>query len=75
MFPQRREELQEIARKTLAKIKKHGGLRSGAGRKRLGHVPTLLNLKPQTREYLRKEGGARGMGAAVDRLVEQLRSH
>ena len=49
-----------------------GGVRLGAGRKALGHIPTSLSLKPETRTYLIKAaGGSRGMGAVVDRLVAE----
>ena len=72
---ERTAEIVAMAKKAQAKRAAHGGVRAGSGRKRLGHVPTLLNLKQETRDYLRKSGGARGMGAVVDRLVKQQRSH
>jgi len=49
---------------------RHGGARPGAGRKRLGHIPTVLALDPEVRAYLVKEAGgkARGMSEVVNRV-------
>ena len=78
LVPQRREEIQEAARRTLEEIKKRGGARPGAGRKPTGKKTrrkgVYLNILPETVKALEAAaGGRRGMGAVVDRLAEAIR--
>jgi hypothetical protein len=70
----RKLEIEAAAGHAAAKLRKRGGARSGAGRKRLSNVAATLKIKPETRAFLlRKAGASRGMGAVVDWLVENVK--
>jgi len=65
------ERLMSQVKEASANLRKGiGGARPGAGRKPLGHVPTLLNLTPEARANLLKEAGGnpRRMSAVVNRV-------
>ena len=72
-----KKALEEAIRRS-AQIRRHGGVRPGAGRKPSGKKSprkgVYLNILPETVKALELEaGGRRGMGAVVDRLAAALK--
>jgi len=62
-------ELEKAIRRS-HEARQRGGARPGAGRKSLGKVRLETRVKPGTLALLKKQaGGARGIGAVIDRLV------
>jgi hypothetical protein len=62
------DEIQEAARKTVAKMR--GGARAGSGRKPLGHVRLQSKVKKKTLLAIRRAaGGPNGVGPLLDRMA------
>jgi len=62
-------ELEKAIRRS-HEARQRGGSRPGAGRKPLGKVRLETRIRPETLARLKKQaGGARGIGAVIDRLV------